>query len=54
MYHVLYNAAAPRPSPDLKDDVSALFSQIGKAVLGTLTVSASQLTRVDQDVIDGS
>lgn len=53
MYQVVYNSAASSPSPELRD-VSALLSQIGKLVLGTLTLSASQLARVDRGFIDGS
>lgn len=53
MYQVVYNPAASSPSPELRD-ISALLSQIGKLVLRTLTLSASQLARVDWDFIDGS
>lgn len=54
MDQAVYNPAASSLSPDLKGDVSALFSQIGKVVLGIVTLSVSQLTRVDWDFTDGS
>lgn len=54
MYQVVYSPAASNPSPELGGDVSVLLSQIGKVVLGPLTLSASQLARVDWDFIDGS